>query len=232
MGRKKVSHDITSSWPRLRAGLHFYLKDHHLLRIWWWNLHEIAPGVLRSNQPSAGRLARMMPMGLRSVVSFRGAQPQSFNLFEREACDRLGLAFTRITGMPARELRPAATYLDAIDRLAQVERPFVMHCKSGADRTGMMSALFLILIEGHDVADTAAAQLRSGCIHFQRSRAGVLSHVFRMYLRDAEPVGMDFRDWFVTVYDPANVTADFKDWRAGAGRWAGSRNDHRTYRGA
>ena len=219
MKKAPVTHDISTRMGRVRAWLHFYLKDHHLLRIWWWNLHQIAPGVWRSNQPSPRRLGRYRGLGIRSVVSLRGAHVQSFNLFEAEGCAANGLTLSHFPGITARELQPAAQVLGIMDSLAAIPRPVVFHCKSGADRTGFVAALYLILIEGRPVAE-AAQQLAPKYIHFPRSASGVLDHVFRVYLRDGEPHGLGFRAWMENGYDPASIETDFKDWRAGAGRWA------------
>lgn len=214
-----VMHDLTTFGGRVRAGLHFYFKDHHLLRVWWWNLVEISEDVWRSNQPSPARLGRYKALGITSIVSLRGGQPQSFNLLEVEGCAQHGLTLTHISGITARALQPAAAILRVMDQLATMPTPLVFHCKSGADRTGFVAALYLILVNGHDVAE-AAQQLAPKYIHFPRSKAGVLDHVFRVYLRDAEPTGLGFRAWLEDGYDPQAITADFYDWRAGAGRWA------------
>jgi len=108
--------------------------------------------------------------------------------------------------------------LRIVDGIAAQPKPVLFHCKSGADRTGLIACLFLILYEGRDVAATVAEHLRPGRIHFRRTRAGVLDHLFRVYLRDHSQ--MDFRVWLETEYDPSAVTADFADWRRKAGRWA------------
>lgn len=218
--KQKRPHSLSTPLARLHAWLHFYLKDHHLLRMGWWNLSEIAPGVWRCNQPSPYRLARLKARGLRHVVSLRGAVPHSYNLLEERACARLGLPLEYLSGITARELKPAATLLSVVDALAQIDGPVVFHCKSGADRTGIVAALYLILIKGADVAQTAEAQLAPRWVHFRRSKAGVLDHLFRVYLRDGAPAGQGLRDWLETEYDPKRIEADFKDWRAGAGRWA------------
>ncbi|SLN43304.1 hypothetical protein PSJ8397_02212 [Pseudooctadecabacter jejudonensis] len=204
----------------MRAWLHFYLKDHHLIRTVWWNTDEIAPGVWRSNQPSRGRLRRMARRGVRHVVSLRGGGAKSFNVLEAQACADLGLGFETLTGITARRPSPAAAMLRIVDGIAAAPKPVMFHCKSGADRTGLIAALYLILIEGVDVAEAARTQLGLRWAHLQRTRAGVLDHIFRVYLRDAAPRGQGFRDWLETVYDPADIKADFDDWRAGAGRWA------------
>jgi protein tyrosine/serine phosphatase len=215
----RTLHELSTRRGRLLAWLHFYLKDHHLLRVWWWNLAEISPGVWRSNQPSPGRLKRYRALGIKSVVSLRGAVPKSYNFLEDAACAEHGIQFQYIAGITARKLVAAETILSNLDALAKVPKPLVFHCKSGADRTGFVAALYLILLEGASVEE-AAMQLARKHIHFPRSRAGVLDHVFRVYLRDAEPSGVGFREWLEEGYDPEAITADFKDWRAGVGRWA------------
>ena len=183
-------------------------------------MSEITPGVLRSNQPSPQRLQRYKAMGIKTVVSLRGnACSKSFNQLEKQACAHLGLNLHYIVGVGARDLKSREIILSALDILETIPRPFVMHCKSGADRTGFISALYLICVEGVPVAQ-AAQQLARKYIHLPYSKSGVLGHVFRVYLRDAEPIGQSFREWLETNYDPLEITLDFQEWRAGVGRWS------------
>lgn len=214
-----VTHSLATPMGRLRAWLHFYLKDHHLLRVWWWNLAEIAPGVWRSNQPSPKRLRHYKSLGIRSVRSLRGVTQQSYQLLEVAACEALGLSMENISGVPARDIVGSEAVLATVDAIAAAPKPVVFHCKSGADRTGYIAAVYLIVHEGVPVA-RAAEQLALKHIHFERSQSGILDHVFRVYLNDGEPQGVGFRDWLETGYDAGTITADFKDWRSGAGRWA------------
>lgn len=219
MAKRSVTHSLGTPLGRVRAWLHFYLKDHQFIRMWWWNLDEVAPGVWRSNQPSPWRLRHLTGrLGLATVVSLRGDQPQSFNLLEARACADLGVTFTHLNGVEARGLVPAAQMLRIVDGIAAQPKPVLFHCKSGADRTGLIACLYLILIERRDVAATAAEHLRPGRIHFRRTRSGVLDHLFRVYLRDG--AGLDFRHWLETAYDPAAIAADFEDWRNKTGRWS------------
>jgi len=212
-------YDINTDAGRRAATRDFNWNDHQILRKRWTNLSEFAPGLWRSNQPSAARLTQYKALGIRTIVSLRGDSARSYNQFEREACKALGLELHHIHISSARELPAGAQLLESIEQLSDLPRPLLLHCKSGADRTGFAAALVLILVEGGSVQD-AARQMTRKHIHFPRSKSGVLGHVFRVYMRDAEPSGQGFRTWLEKGYDPDAITADFKDWRIGAGRWA------------
>ena len=55
--------DVATPGARRRAWIDFHIFDHGALRAIWRNLHEVAPGVWRSNQPSPGQLARLKAQG-------------------------------------------------------------------------------------------------------------------------------------------------------------------------
>lgn len=200
-----------------REWLQFEFVDHGILRHVWTNMHEIAPGVWRSNQPGPGRLRRLKQRGFRSVLSLRAALPKNYTIMERKLCRELGLTLWEGPSLASRKLVPLERIRELEARFHEVEKPFVFHCKSGADRTGFAAALYLALIEGRP-AEEAMAQLHWRHVHLRRSKAGVLAHVFRAYMAEAE--GRDFRTWLQEAYDPARLTADFQDWRKGRGRWA------------
>jgi len=215
--------DISTPAARRAATLHFHLSDHAFLRVFWTNFAQFAPGAYRANQPSPAHLARYRDRGIRTVINLRGEVPQSFWLFEAEACARLGLTLTDIK-MSARILPGRQRLNELHDILARVEKPFVIHCKSGADRTGMVAALYLIWF-----CDTplpvAVRQLSWRYMHLDHGKTGLLDHFFRYYARvnAATPVGL--LEWINTTYDPLEVTASYKRWQAGgkaggkAGAW-------------
>lgn len=217
--KMRKTFDISTIAGRRAALRDFNWIDHQILRKYWTNTVEFAPGLWRSNQPCGLRLLNFKRLGVRTVVSLRAENERSYNLFQREACTTLGLDLRYVHVSSARHLPTAQRILEGADWLRGLQRPLLIHCKSGADRTGFAAALMLVLIEGRPVAE-AARQLSRRRIHFPRSKAGVLSHVFRVYLRDAEPRGIGFRDWLEAGYDPDAITADFNDWRRRRGRWA------------
>lgn len=206
--RRRYGKDISTPAARRRAWWHFQLMDHAFLRAFWWNMEEIAPGVWRSNQPSPGRLARYKRMGIRSIINLRGAAKQSPYLFEREACEALGLTLHDIT-LSARKLVPREDILALIDLMRTAEKPFVMHCKSGADRAGFASALYLAVVEGRPLAE-ARRQLHWKYLHLSNDDTGILDHVFDIYEADTAAEPMDLETWLRTRYDDRALSRSFK----------------------
>jgi protein tyrosine phosphatase (PTP) superfamily phosphohydrolase (DUF442 family) len=163
--------------------------------------------VFRSNHPDHRRLADYARRGIRTILSFRGAQTKAFHRLEAESCAALGLDL-HVIGMASREAPRREAMLELLDFFDTAPRPFLMHCKSGADRTSLASALYLIHVKGASVAE-ARAQMSPRFIHFRWTATGVLDAVLDLYearLRDG-PVSL--RDWIGTEYDRDAVTRSF-----------------------
>ena len=206
---------------RVQAHLQALFADHGILRLWWTNRAAIAPGVWRMNQPGHARLRRLRDEGVRTIVNLRGPARQPYRLLQDESCRVLGLT-QHCVRMRARAAPSRGDLLALIDLLERVEPPLAMHCKSGADRTGMAAALWRILREGDDAA-TAMRQLTAAHGHSARSRAGVQGQVLRAFAAEGEARGLTLRVWAETRYQPEAVTRDFLAWRRGQRGWAGLR---------
>ncbi|MCG6903461.1 MAG: tyrosine-protein phosphatase [Rhodobacter sp.] len=199
--------DISTPRARRNARWHFYMSDHGFLRGLWTNQFEIAPGVWRSNQPSQARLRKLAAIGIKTVLNLRGEDKFSFFLFEREACEALGLTLINHK-IYARSLVPAARFAELFEIFDRIEKPFVLHCKSGADRAGLVSALWLLDQENASI-DDAKAMLSFRYVHLKRTRTGVLDHLLETYEADFATDPMPIRQWFAEKYDPAAITASF-----------------------
>ncbi|MEO6298774.1 MAG: tyrosine-protein phosphatase [Paracoccaceae bacterium] len=206
--------DISTPDARRAAWWHFQLMDHAFLRIFWTNLHQVAPGVWRSNQPSPGRLRRWhVKLGLRSVLNLRGESSQGFYLFEEEACRETGMALYNLQ-LYAKQPPSREKLKQLLDLFQTIPKPMLFHCKSGADRTGLAAALYLLTIENCPIAE-AQRQLSRRYLHVENSRAGIQDHLLRLYARAFADTGISFRDWLHSGYDPAVVSASFLRWQAG-----------------
>jgi len=83
-----------------------------------------------------------------------------------------------------------------------------MHCKSGADRTGIMGVLYKHFKMGEPISK-AIAQLDFKYLHVQQGKTGMLDFFFKDYLAYTQTHDIDFMDWVETVYDPKDVKARF-----------------------
>lgn len=199
--------DLSTPLGRLAAHLVFQFGDHAFLRILWSNLAPVAPGVWRSNQPSPRRIARYKAMGIKHILSLRGFKDNPHTLLEREACEKHGLSLT-LVAIHARKAVPAEKLLALLDTLEAMPKPFLMHCKSGADRAGLASAFYLMHVEGRSL-DEARAQLSLRFLHLKSTKTGILDEILDCYGRDSAETPMPLREWIETRYDPEAITASF-----------------------
>ena len=102
-----------------------------------------------------------------------------------------------------------ATILSAKEFFDTIAYPAVMHCKSGADRAGFVSALYLIVHENRSV-DEAMRQLSARFGHFRFSKTGILDAFFDAYRREGEAKGLSFLTWVETIYDPEKLEREFR----------------------
>lgn len=119
------------------------------------NFHEVVAGeVYRSNQVTPEELAAYtQAVGLRSVLNLRGAAP-GVNWYDDEiaASARLGLVHADFAMDGTVELSDAdAARLIALMR--EMPKPLLVHCRRGADRTGLAMALYLGAVEGEAKAE-------------------------------------------------------------------------------
>ena len=83
-----------------------------------------------------------------------------------------------------------------------------MHCKSGADRAGLMSALYVLIKEKRPVEE-ALQQLSWRYGHWRQAKTGVLDYFLEQYRDYNAKTPIDFFDWVDNVYDPVKVKSEF-----------------------
>ena len=191
--------------------LELIIKDHGFLRLYWHNQHSVADGVWRSNQPSPQRIFSLAKIGIKTIVNLRGPRNDGAWQLEAEACTKSGIDLLDFT-VRSRAAPPKDMIYEARDLFATLKTPALIHCKSGADRAGLMSALYLLIHEGLSVRK-AMGQLNWKYGHIKAAKTGLLDAFFAAYI-PYEDQGMPFFDWVDKIYDPDQLTADFmaKGW--------------------
>jgi protein tyrosine/serine phosphatase len=200
--------DLDAPGARRNATIDMLLFDHGLLRMAWRNEHEIAPGVWRSNQPDPATIRRLAGQGIRAILTLRGATEYGSYLLEREACRAAGINLVDFK-FSSRTLPSREDILALDDLFGSLPRPFLMHCKSGADRAGFAAALYLLL-RGDLPVEEARRQLSLRYLHLRGATTGVLHFLLERYAADTAAEPMRFRDWVEHRYDPAALTAAYR----------------------
>lgn len=207
--RTSFGGDLSTPRARRQAKLHFHLFDHAFLRVPWTNFAKVADGVYRSNHPNHKRFTAYRDMGIRTILNLRGTNPYSPYLFEAESCENLGLTLVS-TQLHARQPARREEIQNLIGLFRSIDKPFLMHCKSGADRAGFASALYQMVIEGKSVEE-ARKQLSLRFIHLKWTKTGICDHFFDVYeARNREsPIGIE--EWIATEYDRDALARSFAD---------------------
>jgi protein tyrosine/serine phosphatase len=202
-------YDLSLPAGRRRAYLDYLWKDHAYLRVGFQNANWISPELVRTNQPWPHQLKWWRDHGIKTVINLRGGFDASFYALEKEACERLGLKLIDFT-VTSREAPSKDQIRGAKELFQTIEYPALMHCKSGADRAGVMGVLYAHFRLGMSIRD-AVQQLSFRYLHVRHGKTGVLDYVFQRYLLEAEPQGISFIDWVESdAYDPKQIKADFQ----------------------
>lgn len=184
---------------RRRAEIYNDWFDHAILRRVWNNFHQIAPGVYRSNHPNYARLEKLKTMGINTVINLRGSSNSAHFWTEQMNCKALGLTLINCR-LSASKTVPRERLQAVIHSFRNAERPFVMHCKSGADRAGFISAIYLMVIEGCSV-EVASKMLAKKYLHLKFTKTGVLDYILQSYQVRKARAPISFEDWLASEYD-------------------------------
>lgn len=203
----KPPFDLSTREGRRKAHLDMAWRDHAFLRLLWTNEDWISDEMVRSNQPWPFQLRRWAARGIRTVINLRGGIHTSFHHLERRTCEETGMRLVNFTvesrGAPTRD------QVHGADRLfREIAYPALMHCKSGADRAGLMSTLYLHLRKGEPV-DKAMRMLSLRYGHVRQGKTGVLDYFFEQYQAHGATKGLSLLEWVDRDYDPVTLKKTF-----------------------
>jgi protein tyrosine phosphatase (PTP) superfamily phosphohydrolase (DUF442 family) len=180
----------------------------------WWigdvllgsNLHTVIAGrVYRGAQPSEASLERVIQAyGIRTIVNLRGCgNPQAWYFDECTVAQRHGIGLEDIS-FSATHLPAPGELRSLLEVLERTEYPIFLHCRHGADRTGLAAAIVLALQEEVPYRQARGALgLYYG--HLSFGRTGLLDRFFDLYEEWLEETGQEhtparFRHWIVQEY--------------------------------
>lgn len=209
---------FASFGARLRAHLHMTFADHGFFRLVYLNCHALGREAFRCAQPAPHHIRAFKRRGVKTIVNLRGADGTPTTLLEIDACAQADVAYREVK-LKSRDA-PKREAIEAVAKLLdEIEYPAVFHCKAGADRAGLMGALFMILREGASITE-AKRQLSWRYGHVSKGPTGILD-AFLDFAHEAERRAeargerFDFLTWVREEYDRDAVSVS---WRSS--RWA------------
>jgi protein tyrosine/serine phosphatase len=150
------------------------------------NFHMVRAGEFyRSAQLAKDELQEVVrDHGIRSILNLRGAHPgQSWYDDEIAVSEERGVAHYDY-GLSAHRIVSGKQITDLLEIIRHAPKPLLVHCKSGADRAGLVSALYRFADEGAN-ANEADGQLSLIYGHFPylTSRTRAMDDSFWAFVR-------------------------------------------------
>jgi tyrosine-protein phosphatase SIW14 len=120
----------------------------------WYKLDE---DVYRSNQPNRAGFEEIRNHGIKTILNLR------HNHSDDSIVEGLGFNLVRVPMTAAGFTEPDV--VAALKVLKDCPKPVLIHCQRGADRSGVISAMYRVVFQGWSKED-AIAELRGGGFNF------------------------------------------------------------------
>ncbi|MBN1809337.1 MAG: tyrosine-protein phosphatase [Planctomycetes bacterium] len=119
------------------------------------NFYKVSEDLYRGEQPTAEGIRTLKKMGIKTVVSLRSAHSDRDEIGDTD----IGYVHVRCTAGDPDD----AEVLEVLKALTDKSgAPYFIHCQHGADRTGMMVAVYRMAVEGWSNEDALAEMTEGG----------------------------------------------------------------------
>jgi len=140
------------------------------------NSWRVADGFLRGAQPAPEGFAQLHRLGVKTVLNLR-----TFHS-DRTLCAAAGLDYVKVSVQAWETER--AEILDVLEVLTDSsQQPVFLHCQHGADRTGIMTALYRMVVQGW-AREEAIAEMTTGGYGFHSIWTNLVSSLEEMDIQE------------------------------------------------
>ena len=162
------------------AGFYEYLKVSG-------NFHIVEQGhVYRAGQLNGAELEQTISSyGIRSVLNLRGAFPGEAWYDNEIAVSRTNGIAHYDYGLSAERFVSVAQAKEILLAIRNAPKPILIHCKSGSDRTGLVSALYLFSRGVDAKSAERELSLRFGHFPYLVGETGAMDDSFHAYVGDS-----------------------------------------------
>ena len=151
------------------------------------NFYCFAPGLYRGAQPTLRGLEKLQELGIKTIINLR-----SFHS-DKEGVIKLGISYEQVY-MKAwhAEKEDVVQFLRIVTDRSRL--PIFVHCEHGSDRTGMMVAIYRVVVSGwtkeqaiqemveggygfHSIWANLTHFIRNLDVNAIRKQAGIIGHI-------------------------------------------------------
>ena len=158
--------------------------------------------------PTPFRIERYGKLGIKTIINLRGVRRDGGWLLENEACEKNNIKLidfrARSRAAPEKDM-----IFEAEKLFKSIKYPALIHCKSGADRAGIMCALYMLTYK-KEHPNIAKKQLSWKYLHIKWAKPGVLDSFVEEYSKQYKQNEMNFIDWVKEKYDPEKLERTFR----------------------
>jgi uncharacterized protein (TIGR01244 family) len=150
------------------------------------NFHRVNERLYRGAQPKKEGMKKLVELGVKTIVNLRG-ESEDTRMEENEA-KRLGLNYFNVpmssVGKPTDE---------QVDRVFEIldateNAPVFVHCRRGADRTGVIVAIYRVTREGWTAERSIEEAQRYGLGRIQFRKRDSIKEYFAHQQQNSEPL--------------------------------------------
>jgi protein tyrosine phosphatase (PTP) superfamily phosphohydrolase (DUF442 family) len=136
------------------------------------NLHKVSKDMYRGGQPSAEGMRQLKKLGIKTIINLR------FILSDRDRIEDTGLDYEHIN------MTTWSPHNKDVVRFLQIvtdsdRTPVFVHCQHGIDRTGILCAVYRIVIEGWN-KDEAIEEMTEGSFAFRSVQKNLVDYVRKL----------------------------------------------------
>jgi protein tyrosine phosphatase (PTP) superfamily phosphohydrolase (DUF442 family) len=147
------------------------------------NLFKVADGLYRGAQPEAQGFPELKKLGVKTIINLRSAHSDHGLIHESGLADD---AFV-YEDIPMQAWHPEQEDVVRFLRIVSdpSRGPIFVHCQHGADRTGLMMAIYRMAVQGWSRQD-AIREMRDGGFGFHEIWAGIVEFLEKLDVEAAK----------------------------------------------
>ncbi len=201
--------NIDTFWGYIYAQFYAMVVEHNITNVFRRNFHRIDEDAFRSSQPTTYQLKKIIKKyGIKTVLNLRGYERNSpLRALEERVCEESGAKLIYIEAY-SRKVPEAKTLERFREVYGEIEYPVLIHCKSGADRAGLGSMLYLHYKKGVALEQTNQLKLWPYG-HIKHARTGLIDLFVELYSKKDKNAPTDPAE-FAKTLDREKLEKEFK----------------------